>query len=637
MGQILQSTDLNDVQKLLEAIIIVSVSASEGNDVNSGKKTYCENAKLFLKERISSEIRNKNLEELFSSTVRDLHEYEEIVIDSTDNIGYKEQIYDFKLWFQNLAESIKNKVILDQGDHDNAQYLPEVIKNVANLMKTFPLWSGIMIPFFGYGYKTTSSAPVESNFKILKHQTFAEKKLPIRVDIFLEEHLKSLEGQLKLAASTQNGNVIDHLRNQNMITTTNLTTSNIVYDTHMQTTQATQDLNITLTQCSACVNGDLPTGAHKCIKCGIAVHLLPGCSYPLSNHENEGYGEQRLCKKCNAKLPSLDEDQATENWRGLALPLKKRKRSSFLEVNSEIKNLDFSSHKKTKPLGILKNGNANLKPIKFNENYIIITNTCAYDSIIQIFASAFSDSELYQNYANSLSTHDLFKIIRDVAFGTITTKTYSLRANLLTKFCKSSELPNRVLQLKGECTVRDAALNLFREFPSFIEIVQCTKSICTYKNVIKRPLVSIVASNQSIKSLQTLINDYFQRQTTTCSTKVDEEQCNADRITDFEIFGEHFIIEVINEDLSSTNDVLEDIEVRVSDVPNQLQVLGKKFHLRGIIAFNCREKTKNSIGHYFALCKRLNDFWELYDDLEKKKTNFSKQKKFPCQCFIYTV
>ena len=77
------------------------------------------------------------------------------------------------------------------------------------------------------------------------------------------------------------------------------------------------------------------------------MHLLPGCSFQVGDEENEGYGKKRICGKCY-------EDQSIENWKGLAVPPKKRKRSSYLEINKEIKNIDFSSEKEGKPLGILK-------------------------------------------------------------------------------------------------------------------------------------------------------------------------------------------------------------------------------------------------------------------------------------------
>lgn len=49
--------------------------------------------------------------------------------------------------------------------------------------------------------------------------------------------------------------------------------------------------------CIACSNGDLPSGAHKCMKCEKNVHIFPECSTGVG--DSEGYGEKRICKACS--------------------------------------------------------------------------------------------------------------------------------------------------------------------------------------------------------------------------------------------------------------------------------------------------------------------------------------------------
>ena len=179
---------------------------------------------------------------------------------------------------------------------------------------------------------------------------------------------------------------------------------------------------------------------------------------------------------------------------------------------------------------------------------------------------------------------------------------------------------------------------MLSDFPSLTETVKCTRNSCMNTNAIKSTHISIVISNGNLENLQSFLDSYFREQRTTCSMNIDGEVCNADLISSFEIDEGYFIVELINKDMSSsTSDVINDFEIYVSDVPDQLLVLGKSFNLRGMIAFYCSEKTNVSIGHYISICKRLNNFWEIYDDLEKKSKKFTKQKKFPCQCLIYTV
>lgn len=56
-----------------------------------------------------------------------------------------------------------------------------------------PLWSGIMIPIFGYGTPTKSSAAVESMFYKTKNIGFKDIDLPTTLETFLERRIISLK------------------------------------------------------------------------------------------------------------------------------------------------------------------------------------------------------------------------------------------------------------------------------------------------------------------------------------------------------------------------------------------------------------------------------------------------------------
>lgn len=61
-----------------------------------------------------------------------------------------------------------------------------------------PLWSGIMIPIFGYGKETKSSAAVESIFQKIKNITFKDIGLPTSLETFIERRVSSLKGSALL-------------------------------------------------------------------------------------------------------------------------------------------------------------------------------------------------------------------------------------------------------------------------------------------------------------------------------------------------------------------------------------------------------------------------------------------------------
>jgi hypothetical protein len=53
-------------------------------------------------------------------------------------------------------------------------------------MKLLPLWSGIMVPFFGYVETISSTAAIKSSFNKLKNITFKHEALPTDLETFLE-------------------------------------------------------------------------------------------------------------------------------------------------------------------------------------------------------------------------------------------------------------------------------------------------------------------------------------------------------------------------------------------------------------------------------------------------------------------
>ena len=198
---------------------------------------------------------------------------------------------------------------------------------------------------------------MESNFNDLKNRVFSGKQLPLRIDDFLRLHLQSLAGTMNLAAAAaasaqrmsqpstidqheiskpEQHQVLDHsLDSREKSATVTEETSVTV---HQENTTADNVIN---SPCTACLNGDYPSGAHKCISCGVSVHIILNCSFPLPDLEDvEGYDESRICYGCSLKGNKRSEELAKENWRGKSFPLKKR---SYLTPQPDFLKTDFSA------------------------------------------------------------------------------------------------------------------------------------------------------------------------------------------------------------------------------------------------------------------------------------------------------
>lgn len=70
-------------------------------------------------------------------------------------------------WIIRIEENSKRKAE-EVGNRTNAYYNPSVFRDIMRLMKYVPLWTGIMMKYFGYGEKIVSYARVESDFSDLK-------------------------------------------------------------------------------------------------------------------------------------------------------------------------------------------------------------------------------------------------------------------------------------------------------------------------------------------------------------------------------------------------------------------------------------------------------------------------------------
>jgi hypothetical protein len=130
----------------------------------------------------------------------------------------------------------------------------------------------------------------------------------------------------------------------------------------------------------------MPSGAHTCNICKVAVHALNKCSL---TYDEEGYGQKRICIPCSLLEGSQNilATRETENWRGLNN--KKRKARYLGDDPCGVQDaLTWRSAK----LPIMRNGSSTeLQAVKIDDQNYCLINTCAFDSVLQIVLAALSD------------------------------------------------------------------------------------------------------------------------------------------------------------------------------------------------------------------------------------------------------
>lgn len=105
--------------------------------------------------------------------------------------------------FQTWANTIycESESLIEEGNGINPFFCRSLIPIIIKTLKLLPLWSGVMIPIFGYGEEVASSAVVESSFKKLKCVTFKNIPLPTSIETFIENHILSLKGASLIRAA----------------------------------------------------------------------------------------------------------------------------------------------------------------------------------------------------------------------------------------------------------------------------------------------------------------------------------------------------------------------------------------------------------------------------------------------------
>ncbi|GAA6077502.1 uncharacterized [Tachysurus ichikawai] len=189
MAQLLMSQSMEDARELLRNITIVALSETEGND-SSGAPNISESCIKFLKARIAEEC----------VIIPDIEGEDLEKVDPCEQTQT-----DLRQWATDICEESRSLAI-DNGDHDNMHFLPEIIPNIIWLANYLPLWTGVMIPDIRSTRLTASSANVEAMFKNIKRGLFKHENLPILVDRFIARHQSFTEGNMRICSAKPKGN-----------------------------------------------------------------------------------------------------------------------------------------------------------------------------------------------------------------------------------------------------------------------------------------------------------------------------------------------------------------------------------------------------------------------------------------------
>lgn len=359
----------------------------------------------------------------------------------------------------------------------------------------------------------------------------------------------------------------------------------------------------------------------------------------VSNDSKNDQNEKEILTKVESNIYSVpnleDEKISEENWRNIQKGSRKRK-SVYLTPNCEILLRNIDSRAKTKVIGLIKNGSrSNLMSVKFKNCNYVLSNTCAFDTIVQILAEAYCDSTLYAKYVKQKTDEStLWQLIFCLLRDGVTVQTYKKRVEILSNLYSGESMVNGIIYLSVEQSI-DTMLNvLLKNYESVKIREKC--SLCKFERSEKKSFLTLCVTEKIPTKIQltSLINKEIKQLCT--NTKC---QFCYGTIEVTVIFEEHLFFNMIN--LNNTTDaIFTDTRIVLSHIPKYISTPQFEYSLRGLGTTPDYQQIATSyktIGHYHAHAYRNPiDLWQMYDDTKEKVQTVNKNTKVNLQILMYS-
>lgn len=319
-----------------------------------------------------------------------------------------------------------------------------------------------------------------------------------------------------------------------------------------------------------------------------------------------------------------------EDWKGLiskgTKKQKKVKRSLYLNPRSEWSSMDLEDNLgKPIPVGILCNGGTITIPkTRKNKtmNSISLSNTCAFDSLIQIIGTSLCDSKKLKNEIDFMKDSNIFYLADILAQKNVTSKAYSIRTDILCEVFKSEVSGQLINRVNCETTI----LNMIQKLNLYSGTDETICSGCENKTKMRRNYLT-TNSHLIQKGIKFLRESLFPTNQTKCIS------CNLNVVVNSSY-------DIIFIDIFTSKTNAEGFEIApnmiLDDIPKLLHINETTYFLRGVVEFQAPAFAA-SLGHFIAVARRCDDTWQVYNDLNKKVMSYSKTTCISVPLVIYSI
>ena len=262
-------------------------------------------------------------------------------------------------------------------------------------------------------------------------------------------------------------------------------------------------------------------------------------------------------------VPNLEYEKISEeNWRNVQGGSRKRK-SIYMTPHPEILLRNIDSRSKTKVIGLIKNGcTSRFMSVKCNNGNYVLSNTCSFDTIVQMLAVAYCDSTAYTKYVMEKKEEStLWQLIFCLLRDGVTVQTYRKRVEILSSLFSGEPILNGITYLSVEQSI-DSMLNMLLKNYESVQIEENCSS-CKFERSEKKPFLTICVTEKmpTKRQLNLLINQEMKQ---LYDSKICQ-MCNG-IIEVTVILGEHVFFNLIN--LNNTTDALfMDTRILLNHIP----------------------------------------------------------------------
>lgn len=654
IAQIYQMSDMQDITYLLKCILTIALSQEIGVN-NSNDPVHSELCLRHVNRIIKQGVLVNDVLENDDKVEKE-EDYETISA-SDDGISC------WKTWSQKIFTTAKK--LAEQsfdGDVLNALYNPTAASKLKDLITFIPLWTGIMRPHFKIGDTVAKSSPVEGAFSNLKNIVFKDR-LPMRVDKFVIQHLNYLDGKLKLACAEHNKvkniisdsetrpqsdstvfSSIEEKTRRSTYTVSNKTSfSTTTKDDTVTINNITKQLSlneidknasspswtnnevnneITETFTSFTVSSSLLEKKTKLSNSTVASELefivpYAKTSTPLKEDPQ---------KEKNTFLVSNESENELnnkENWRGKdKTDTNKRKRK--IDTNNEkyrkklnyldaCADWDFLPNGPAVGIPLISNGNL-CEPVHCDGIKVIVKDTCAFDSLLQVIMSAIATNPSYKEATCAIDSKITKLAERLLTDGKVTAAARIERARILrdVPIFQKSQYTRQLETVNANCNAAHLAEYILH--PSYTRSLRCDTCKTTSERSFTFLNINIdIIFQNGPGHMQDAINSAINYTNYICK--------NCKKAQDYNlIYGPHVLI-----DMSILTD-LNYIPLKSSKLPlgcMELNAISKRIEVRGIFynligAIRYIGHTTTN-GHYTGIVY-IGLKWYEYDDLLRKRT-----------------